>query len=89
MSVFFDLGMQKGVSALVSLERVPDTHWKGDRVDPRTGLDDMEGSKIRDPRNMNREPLSRRFTDRVTAAPHGVVCHSLNIFIVSNVIRKP
>jgi hypothetical protein len=27
-------------------EKDPDTHWIGGRVDPRTGLDDVERRKI-------------------------------------------
>jgi hypothetical protein len=31
----------------------PSTHWKGDRVGPRAGLDGMDNCKLRDPRNSN------------------------------------
>jgi hypothetical protein len=30
-------------------ERVPGTHWTGEWVNPRVGLDDMEKKKILDP----------------------------------------
>jgi hypothetical protein len=52
-------------------ERVPGTHWIGDTVDPRTGLDDMEKLEFLtlpglELRPLGRQPVARRHTDYAT-----------------------
>jgi hypothetical protein len=40
-------------------ERTPDTHWIGDRVDPRAGLDDVKKRKFLTLPGLELRPLGR------------------------------
>jgi hypothetical protein len=49
-------------------KRAPDTHWIGDLVGPRAGLDDMKKSKFLPHRDSNSDPMvvqpvARRYTN--------------------------
>jgi hypothetical protein len=64
-------------------ERNPGTHWIGDRVDPRAGLDDVEKRKFLtlqglEPRPSVVQPVASRYTDYAIPAPGTVTIGATN-----------
>jgi hypothetical protein len=58
-SIFFDLDTSFKPRPLYPPERALDTHWIGDWVDPRVGLDDVEKRKFFTLPGLELRPLGR------------------------------
>jgi hypothetical protein len=50
-------------------EKAPGTHWIGDWVDPRAGLDDMDPTGTRTPTPWSSSPVASHYTDYAIPAP--------------------